>query len=318
MKRPKIPVWIVTGYLGSGKTTLLKRWLRQPELAQAALIINEVGEVGFDDQILARSADSATQLLANQCICCNGLPGLQETLVELWWSRLRRERPFFDAVVIETTGLADPRPLKQLFELVPLLRERYALQAIVTVVSATAGCAGIQAHDEARMQLHAADAVVLTKMDRAPAVIAPLSGLIRSYAPQACILHSALASLEWNDLVSAVTGRPQNRPAPATPPPTEQAERTGLGFQPGYAPVGATAHRCETRFIPLPEPVALSDWEGWLGPRLGPGLLRLKGVVRLDQDSLMLIQWAQGDLQPSFEPFDGPCPPLGITEIRAR
>ena len=99
----RTPVWLLTGYLGAGKTTLLARWLREPALARAALVINEIGEVGLDDRLLDGAVDAAS-LLANACICCTGLPGLEQALSDLWWDALHRRRPSFDAVLIETTS----------------------------------------------------------------------------------------------------------------------------------------------------------------------------------------------------------------------
>lgn len=319
MKNSPIPVWAVTGYLGSGKTTLLNRWLRHAGLAHAVLIINEIGEVGLDDHILSRSADSASTLLANQCICCNGLPGLEGTLTELWWARLRRERPHFDTVVIETTGLAAPGPISQLFELVPLLRERYVLHAVVTTVSATAGCEGIEAQTQAREQLQAADTVVFTKVDRAePAAIASLSTLIQAYAPQARVLQSAMASLDWNDMAAATPGRSLGNRLSAAVPRGAGFAAVRLGGRSGYAPIGESVHGVQSRFIPLPQPMALDAWKAWLGSRLGAHLLRLKGVVLLDEGLPLLVQWSQGDEYPLLQPFEGSCPSPGLTEIHSQ
>ena len=134
----RIPVYLLTGYLGSGKTTLLAIWLQAKELAQSALIINEVGEVGLDQHALRGMVESAA-LVANACICCTGLPGLEEALTELFWSRLHRKIEPFAAVIIETTGLADPLPIVQACGRDALLRERYRLAGVVTTLSATSG-----------------------------------------------------------------------------------------------------------------------------------------------------------------------------------
>ncbi|NBY67529.1 MAG: hypothetical protein EBQ58_01525, partial [Betaproteobacteria bacterium] len=98
----RIPVYLLTGYLGSGKTSLLKSWLAQAEFKDAALVINELGEVGLDNQLLSGATES-TALVANACVCCTGLPGLAEALEDLFWARLERRMPRFPNLVIETT-----------------------------------------------------------------------------------------------------------------------------------------------------------------------------------------------------------------------
>ena len=311
MKSARIPVWLVTGYLGSGKTTLLARWLRDPALADVALIINEIGEVGFDNQFLASSVDSASSLVANQCICCNGLPGLQEALAELWWARLRRERPHFGSVVIETTGLADPRSLVEAFESVSLLRERYVLQAVITAVSAVVGQRLIEAHDEARAQVAEADVVVVTKADSAPAE--PLAEWISLRNPRARMLLSAQASVEWPEVMATI-GAPHASVSDARHERHEHEQMQGERGESGH--VGAHVHGAESRFFPYSAPVALDAWPLWLGPLLCSGLQRLKGVVRLDDGTLISVQWSEGDASPAFVRFVGNPPSLGLTSIR--
>lgn len=313
MKPEPIPVWLVTGYLGSGKTTLLARWLRHEALADAALIINEIGEVGFDDRILARSMDSASMLLADQCICCSGLPGLQDALTELWWARLRRERPRFNAVMIETTGIADPRPLVRLFDLVPLLRERYVLRGIVTVVSSVAGPQLLANHEETKGQVEVADVLVVTKTDSPSAQADALADILHARNGRASVLRSAKASVDWQDIISAAA---RARQPVARGDVGTVAPASGL-FQCKMAPVkgAAASHGTHSAFHPYVDPVALDAWPQWLGPLLAPELLRLKGVVRLNDQTLVGVQWSLGDGLPEFTPYAGPAPVLGITTI---
>ena len=108
----RIPVYLLTGYLGSGKTSLLKAWLGQDAFKDAALVINELGEVGLDNQLLSGATESAA-LVASACVCCTGLPGLAEALEDLFWARLERRMPRFPNLVIETTGLAEPGPVAE-------------------------------------------------------------------------------------------------------------------------------------------------------------------------------------------------------------
>jgi G3E family GTPase len=104
------PVTILTGFLGSGKTTLLNRALRDPTMANTAVVINEFGEVGLD-HLLAAQSDDTIMVLENGCLCCTVFGDLVTTLNNLYHSREDGAIPRFDHIVIETSGLADPSPL---------------------------------------------------------------------------------------------------------------------------------------------------------------------------------------------------------------
>lgn len=292
MKTRRIPVWLVTGYLGSGKTTLLTRWLRDPALADAALVVNEIGEVGFDDRLLASAVDSA-MLLANNCVCCSGLPGLEEALTELWWARLYRRRPSFSSVVIETTGLADPRPIIAAFATAPFLRERYELSAVLAAASATAGLALIEAQPEARAQIEVADAVIITKVDQASG--APLAAALHRLNPRAGVAESAQASLAWSQVRALVDGA-----AGAVKAPSHDAH--------GH-------HHAAASFVPLANPLSATALQTQVDALRDGALLRLKGVVALEDGQLYTVQWACGDTDIALAPFAGHPPVLGITCI---
>ena len=108
----KIPVSIITGFLGSGKTTLLSRLLNSDELQNAALIINEFGEIGIDN-LLVKSSVENTLLLENGCVCCSIRGDLSDTISGLFSQVENQEIPYFDIILIETTGLAQPGPIVQ-------------------------------------------------------------------------------------------------------------------------------------------------------------------------------------------------------------
>jgi G3E family GTPase len=200
----RIPVYLVTGFLGSGKTTLLCRWLRSPALKDAAVIVNEIGEVGYDDQIIAAASDTPS-LIANACVCCTGLPGLEEALESLFWARLQRRMPAFPSVVIETTGLADPGPVIAALEQVPLLRERYRLAGVITTLSVTAADTVLAHHAEARSQIAHAQVLVITKTDLASLADAQaLSARLHDFNAAAPQLQSAAGDLEWTSVEGAL------------------------------------------------------------------------------------------------------------------
>ena len=126
--RSRIPVTLVTGFLGSGKTTLINAALRSPELAKTVVVVNEFGEVGLDQKLFARSSDSVV-VLENGCLCCTVRSDLVGTLNSLFHARQAGEIPFFDNVVIETSGLAEPGPVLQAFLSEPTLDGLYGSPA---------------------------------------------------------------------------------------------------------------------------------------------------------------------------------------------
>src|SRR5680860_202630 len=130
MTDDRIPVTLLTGYLGAGKTTLLNRILTEDHGRRYAVIVNEFGEVGIDIDLVF-PADEELFEMNNGCVCCTVRGDLIRTLHSLL------ERPAqFDAIIIETTGLADPGPVAQTFFVDSLLQERLVLDSITTVVDA--------------------------------------------------------------------------------------------------------------------------------------------------------------------------------------
>ena len=161
---PKVPVTILTGFLGAGKTTLLNRILHERHGERIAVIENEFGEAGIDNELLLRSFDEQIVEMNNGCICCTVRGDLVRILGEL---RERREaRPeTFDRVIIETTGLADPAPVAQTFFIDEDIAAYYALDAIVTVVDAQHAEAQFDQFHEAQEQVGFADRILLSKLD---------------------------------------------------------------------------------------------------------------------------------------------------------
>ncbi|HEX2544960.1 MAG TPA: GTP-binding protein [Ramlibacter sp.] len=162
----RIPVTLLTGYLGAGKTTLLSHVLRRPEMERAAVVINEIGEVGIDNDLVTMSSENVS-VLANGCICCSVRTDLQETLRELFGKRRAGEIPDFDRVVVETTGLADPAPVVQTLVSDTMLAAHYRLDGVVTIVDAVNGERLLREEPEARKQVALADRVLVSKTDLA-------------------------------------------------------------------------------------------------------------------------------------------------------
>jgi G3E family GTPase len=164
MVREPLPVAVLTGFLGVGKTTLLNFLLKDPFLADAAVIINEFGEVGIDHLLVERSDENIVEL-ASGCLCCTIRGDLIVTIQDLLARRQRGEVRPFNRIVIETTGLADPAPVLHAVMSEPTLLASCRLEGVITVVDAVNGMSTLDAHPEAVKQVAVADRIVLTKVD---------------------------------------------------------------------------------------------------------------------------------------------------------
>ena len=162
------PVSIITGYLGSGKTTLLNHLLRDPGMARAAVIINELGEIGLDHLLVATPSEN-TVLLQNGCLCCTIRGDLVETLADLLAKRGAGGVPAFDRVLVETTGFADPVPVLRTLASDEIITPRLRLGAVITLVDAVNGAAQLDDCPESVKQAAVADCLLVSKSDLAGA-----------------------------------------------------------------------------------------------------------------------------------------------------
>ena len=158
-----IPVTILTGFLGAGKTTLLNRILKENHGEKIAVIENEFGEEGVDNEILADTKEQIVEM-NNGCICCTVRGDLIRILNNLYKRRAKGEFNF-SRVVIETTGMADPAPVAQTFFADEKVNERYLLDAVVTVVDAKHGLTQLKDFTEAQQQVAFADRLLVSKTD---------------------------------------------------------------------------------------------------------------------------------------------------------
>ena len=159
-----IPVTILTGFLGAGKTTLLNRILTERHGEKIAVIENEFGETGVDNEILVKDKEEQIVEMNNGCLCCTVRGDLVRILGDL--SKKKRQGKLkFDRVIIETTGLANPGPVAQTFFMDEGIHDQYLLDAVVTVVDAKHAGQALDEHDEARRQVGFADRILLSKTD---------------------------------------------------------------------------------------------------------------------------------------------------------
>ncbi|CAL79908.1 Putative cobalamin synthesis protein/P47K family protein [Bradyrhizobium sp. ORS 278] len=155
----KTPVTVLTGYLGAGKTTLLNRILSEDHGKKYAVIVNEFGEIGIDNDLIV-GADEEVFEMNNGCICCT----VRGDLVRII-SGLMRRKGKFDAIIVETTGLADPAPVAQTFFVDEDVQKNARLDAVVTVADAKWLSDRLKDAPEAKNQIAFADVIVLNKTD---------------------------------------------------------------------------------------------------------------------------------------------------------
>lgn len=166
-KNGPIPTTILTGFLGAGKTTLLNRILTERHGEKIAVIENEFGEAGIDNEILVQNKEEQIVEMNNGCICCTVRGDLVKILADLADKR-KKGKLKFDRVIIETTGMADPGPVAQTFFMDDDIHSAYVLDAIVTVVDAKHAQMQLDTNEQAREQIGFADRILISKTDLVP------------------------------------------------------------------------------------------------------------------------------------------------------
>jgi G3E family GTPase len=196
MEREATPVTVLTGYLGAGKTTLLNRILTEPHGRKFAVIVNEFGEVGIDNDLIVDTDEEVFEM-NNGCICCT----VRGDLIRIIETLMRR-RDRFDGILIETTGLADPAPVAQTFFVDEDVRSKTRLDSIITVVDAKHLLGEIDHAHEAQEQLAFADTIILNKTDLVEeADLKAVEERIRRLNPTADILRSERCNLDIGALL---------------------------------------------------------------------------------------------------------------------
>ncbi len=192
----KIPVTVLTGYLGAGKTTLLNRILTEPHGQKFAVIVNEFGEIGIDNELVV-GADEEVFEMNNGCICCT----VRGDLIRIMENLMRRKDKF-DAIIVETTGLADPAPVAQTFFMDQDVQDAARLDAVVTVADAMWLKDRLKDAPEAKNQIAFADVILLNKTDLVtPEQLREVEARIRAINPYAKLHRTVKAQVPIKEVL---------------------------------------------------------------------------------------------------------------------
>jgi G3E family GTPase len=289
----RIPVTVLTGYLGAGKTTLLNRILSEPHGRRYAVIVNEFGEVGIDNDLIVRSDEQLFEM-NNGCICCTVRGDLILTLHALLAGDTR-----FDAIIIETTGLADPGPVVQTFFVDHYLQQRTKLDSVTTIVDAHHILLRLHDSHEAVEQIVFADQIVLNKTELASeAELRAIEARLAALNPLAPVLRAQRANVPLDqvlergafDLARIVALEPDFLGAAADGHVHD--EHCGHDHGPAAAP--DHQHDSEIGSIALQsqQPMdgeRVSDWLNALVASKGADILRSKGIIDVAGDERRLV-----------------------------
>jgi len=314
-----IPVTVLTGYLGAGKTTLLNRILTEDHGKRYAVIVNEFGEIGIDNDLVV-GADEEVFEMNNGCVCCTVRGDLIRVL-----SGLMKRKGRFDAIVVETTGLADPGPVAQTFFVDDDVKARTRLDSVTTVVDAKHVLQRIADSREAREQIAFADQIVLNKTDLvSDGELAEVEARLRRMNPLAPIHRAERAGVPLDtvlgrggfDLERIQELQPEFlNPAHGEPGHVHDEH---CGHDHGHhghdhGPRGhahAEAEDIKGVALSLDRPVDGTRFTAWIDKLLaekGPDILRAKGIIDVKGEDRRLVFQAvhmilEGDLQREWRP----------------
>ncbi|KQP47286.1 CobW family GTP-binding protein [Methylobacterium sp. Leaf106] len=283
----KIPVTVLTGYLGAGKTTLLNRILTENHGKRYAVIVNEFGEIGIDNDLVI-GADEEVFEMNNGCVCCT----VRGDLIRIMDGLVKR-RGKFDAIIVETTGLADPAPVAQTFFIDEDVGAAARLDAVVTVADAKWLADRLKDAPEAKNQIAFADVILLNKADLVePADLDRVEGLIRSINPYAKVHRTSRCDVALDQVLDRNAF---------------DLSRI-LDIEPDFLEEGHHHHHDDemqsvsARIDGPVDPEKFMPWISTLTQVQGPDILRCKGIVAFPNEPQRFVfqgvhQILDGDLQ---------------------
>ncbi|MBN9064230.1 MAG: cobalamin biosynthesis protein CobW [Rhizobiales bacterium 65-9] len=288
----KIPVTVLTGYLGAGKTTLLNRILTEPHGKKFAVIVNEFGEIGIDNDLVV-DADEEVFEMNNGCICCT----VRGDLIRIIEGLMKRKGKF-DAIIVETTGLADPAPVAQTFFVDQDVQDATRLDAVVTVVDAKWLKDRLKDAPEAKNQIAFADVIILNKTDLvSEGELKEVEAQIRAINPYAKLHRTQRSAVSIADVMDRNAF---------------DLDRI-LDIEPDFLEEGHHHHHDEEmqsvsfRIPGDVDPEKFMPWVQDLTQREGPNILRCKGILAFKNEPKRFVfqgvhMILDGDVQRDWKP----------------
>ena len=325
----KIPVTVLTGYLGAGKTTLLNRILTEDHGKRYAVIVNEFGEIGIDNDLVV-GADEDVFEMNNGCVCCTVRGDLIRVVSGLM-KRQRPGKPAFDAIIVETTGLADPGPVAQTFFVDDDVKAKTVLDSVTALVDAKHVMARLDDSKEAREQVAFADRIILNKVDLASeAELAQVEARLRALNPLAPITRAERSNVPLDqvlglgafDLARILDVKPEFANPAHGEPGHVHDEHCGHDHDHDHHDHdhghdhhhGARGHAHQDDIkgisLSLDRPIDGQKFTAWLDRLLGEqgqNILRAKGIIDVKGEDRRLVFQAvhmilEGDLQREWGP----------------
>ncbi|MDC0986447.1 GTP-binding protein [Alphaproteobacteria bacterium] len=298
----RLPISVLTGFLGSGKTTLLSKLLRDPDMANTAVVINEFGDVGLD-HMLVESSDENTVLMDSGCLCCTIRGDLVDTLRDLFRKRVTGDVPEFDRLVIETTGLADPAPILHTLMSDPLLCARYRLDGVLTTVDGVLGLQQLDTQFEPTKQAAVADRILITKADMVDeATIDALRDRLRILNPAAPVHVVSKGIIAARHVLNVGLFDPEEKIPDVEKWLREEAYESDAHTHDHAHDVNRHDAHIRSFCLTADAPFAWEAFANWMDALIavhGESLLRVKGVLHVtDTDQPVVVHGVQHIFHP--------------------